>query len=609
MRADKFVCGLVLAFVPLVAMAQNFSGDPELVAAAEKARIRSAVFWTGKPLPNWKSPCPVDWSPDRESSVTSFTFRNGRAEQFQMMLADRRDILTTDTIPHEVDHAVRATIIGHPIPRWLDEGCAAQFESARSRELARNQLIYAPSQYSVWDMLHLKEYPASTEETDALYNGSALVIEWMLEARGPKAVLQAQEYSLDSDSKWQQYVGESKQQSKQRFEQWFAAKYSDAVRGSQTTPDLTRPHVDVNIAGDFPCKPCESFLEHARQTRVGRPFDYHVYRVSLRDCQEQGISVPAFSVNGKPFESPFTDWSDIDAWGAEMLGLTSPPTESVADSEPLAMGHPYHPQQYRRPQQPQQQTPLPGGPLIQQQAQQSQIPAGVTASPEALAILAQAMDNAPKPKEPDPEINWKDVTVVVAASNDFPEVAKAIEGPAKRTLQRLTKGHAILRIVSERTNPDQFANYESTLGLNIDKLHVSVLIPETSQSLPIDFLIQQIEIKLHAAIENFAGDKLKDIPVEPILERLDSEKYTAVWDTAFEADSTRDTSREGLIGVVMGLIGLLVGPKLAGGTHSRLLGWAIGRVRKHVDTPPADEPVADDPAATPTRKRTTRKGK
>ncbi|TWT43541.1 hypothetical protein KOR42_44820 [Thalassoglobus neptunius] len=46
--------------------------------------------------------------------------------------------MVTDVIPHEVDHLVRAALVGHPIERWLDEGCATLFESETLKQHLRN---------------------------------------------------------------------------------------------------------------------------------------------------------------------------------------------------------------------------------------------------------------------------------------------------------------------------------------------------------------------------------------------------------------------------------------------------------------------------------------
>ena len=237
------------------------------------------------------------------------------------------------------------------------------------------------------------------------------------------------------------------------------------------------------------------------------------------------------------------------------------------------------PEKYEREQVPVESPPAPPA---EDAPPQPQVPPGVTASPEAIAILAQALDPKGRPKEPDPEVDWDGVTIVVAASSRIPAVAAAAEGPSKRAIQRFTKGNAILRIVSERTNPDQFSAYEDQLGLAIDQFHVAVLIPETSHSLPVDFIIEKLERLLHNTAENFSKEKVGDIPVEAILERIEAPHYAAVWDIAFDADTDRENSNNGLLSLLLLSVGGLAGPMVARGFASRLEGWALGKVFKRV---------------------------
>jgi len=211
---------IVTMMVAATANAANFTGDPGLVAVAEKARVTSAIFWTGKKLKNWPQPCPISWSQEGVGEGSSkFTHTDRGVRGFRVQVNGSREVVSKDTIPHEVDHMVRATVIGHPIPRWLDEGSAVQFETAESKAGYRSALLYGDLQNSVWDMLHLKEYPRNDDAMTAMYSGSASVVEWMIEMRGAKEVLKAQEYSLSTPQQWQMYVGEPISKSRQRYDE------------------------------------------------------------------------------------------------------------------------------------------------------------------------------------------------------------------------------------------------------------------------------------------------------------------------------------------------------------------------------------------------------
>lgn len=531
---------IAMLFPPTL-MAANFTGERSLVEAAEKARTASAIFWTGSDLPEWSEPCPISWErgPNESGSgSTFFSFENGEVFGFRMEIMGPMDRTLRNVIPHEVDHAVRASIVRKKIPRWLDEGCAVQFESEKSKAGYRSALIYGDLRHSAWNMFHLTDYPQSSEEVTAMYSGSASIVEWMLEKSSPQDVLKLQYAGPITDDMWLKYIGEPKQNSRKRYEEWFAAKYS-----GDTAPKGHK-FIDVWIAGDFDCPPCHSFMEYARSTTPeGRGFLYHIYRLSREDCAKQGLSVPMFSSGKDVYSGPIGDWGQIDEWARKKLNL--PNTMLPPPVEP--------------PSAPAKE--LPPTPITSPQP--SILPPGVTASPEALAILAGVMAPPPKYPSDEPLVDWSGILVIVAASEDVPRAAGVAEGPGRRAVQRLTKGKATIQVISERVNPVQFSKYEKSLGLDIDMFHISILVPETDTVLPIEFMIERAEVILHNTVKNFAGVKVVDIPVEPILEDILPEKFVDLESIAFDVDTAEDSSglwvTENIKLSGVAIIGLVVG--------------------------------------------------
>ncbi|MBT5017773.1 MAG: hypothetical protein HON04_03440, partial [Planctomicrobium sp.] len=115
----------ILTFVSLL-IALAFSGkcdaanficpDPRITEAAEAARVKSAIFWTGKPLPgNWYAPCPIQVVAANHSGggMTQFRFDDGEVHSWSMKVEGQRAAILQDVIPHEVDHAVRASLVRH----------------------------------------------------------------------------------------------------------------------------------------------------------------------------------------------------------------------------------------------------------------------------------------------------------------------------------------------------------------------------------------------------------------------------------------------------------------------------------------------------------------
>lgn len=489
--------------------AQNFTGDPELVAAAEEARVRSAVFWTGKELKPWKTPCPITWergSNSSSSGSSSHRYESSGTES-SIKLYGPRELSLTDGLTHEVDHVVRHYIIGKPIPRWLDEGCAAQFESRAARKIMRSALLHGNLKSSVWDLFGAKEYPKDTDSMTALYSGSASLVEWMLEMSTPHDLMRAQEAGLDSHQKWKLYVGEDASVSRQRYEKWFTAKYGS---GNPEPALPSKDYIDVWVAGDFHCPPCESFKKYARSTTARRGFDYHLHPISHKDCVERGISVPLFVANNISFDGPVNTWEDVDNWARKQLQVnrkTTPPPP--AENDPLPVREP----QLGLP-------PIPDSRPVS-------VSPGITATPEAIRVIGDMLDPRPEPKR-EVVINWEGLTILVAISDEFPALAMAGEGPGRRSIQRLTGGKSKITIISERAEPSLFDSYQKALGLDVKKFHISILVPESILSKDIEAAVNKIEIIFNNNVSNFAEEKPGDIPVEIISELISPLDYSLV---------------------------------------------------------------------------------
>jgi len=500
---------VILSLCATTCQAQNFVGDRDLVEAAEKARIRSAEFWTGKKLKDWDEPCEISWSRGEnnlDSGKTNFSYRPGGITSMVMILSGPRDLAIENTLPHEVDHAVRHSIIGKPIPRWLDEGCAAQFESREAKKRIRSALVHGNLKSSVWDMFGSKEYPQDADQLTALYSGSASLVEWMLEMSSPRDLMRAQEAGMDSHQKWKMYVGEDASVSRQRYEKWFAAKYG----GGNPEPALpSREYIDVWVAGDFHCPPCEDFKKYARSTTKARGFDYHLHPLSFKDCQERGISVPMFTSNNIVFEGPINTWEDVDNWARNQLKVNREPVTKVPhppkESEPLPVREP----QLDPP-------PIPNS-----------VAPGITATPEAIRVIGEMLDPSSSPK-PEPVIKWEGLTILIAISDEFPALAMAGEGPGRRAIERLSSGKSKIEVISERARPAMFADYEKALGLSISKFHVSILVPSGSGIEYVEPAVLKIEHILNGSVSNFAEEDAGDIPVEIISEVVSPADYIAV---------------------------------------------------------------------------------
>lgn len=180
----------------LAVTTQNFSAnDAELVSAAENARWRSALFWSGQPLAgNWSRPCPIAVQSRNTSAggATRFVFDRGEVFGWSMTLTGRRDDIFANALPHEVDHMVRATLVRRPIVRWLDEGCSALFESAKEHERLRTRAAQFARSGRSPAFLTATDYPTNSRDIADLYAVGFSLVEHLLRRDGQQSLLTLQ---------------------------------------------------------------------------------------------------------------------------------------------------------------------------------------------------------------------------------------------------------------------------------------------------------------------------------------------------------------------------------------------------------------------------------
>ncbi|MFG0336046.1 MAG: hypothetical protein ACF8TS_22020 [Maioricimonas sp. JB049] len=174
----------------------NFDcADTAIRSSAEAARIRSARFWTARELPGrWARPCPITVRFDRSTGggMTRFTFANGEVFGWSMHVCGTRQAILDDVIPHEVDHAVRASLVRRPIVRWLDEGCASLMESPASHARLRREALASDGRQLLRKWLDRYDYPTDGHELAALYAAGFSFVEFLLERGGPQRLLELQ---------------------------------------------------------------------------------------------------------------------------------------------------------------------------------------------------------------------------------------------------------------------------------------------------------------------------------------------------------------------------------------------------------------------------------
>lgn len=108
----------------------------EIAQAAEQFRHDLAVEWLGRPLPDWRSPCPIVAHVNPTLGAggrTSFVFNRGMPGSWDMEIQGNRERVLDSVLPHEVTHTIFATHFGRPLPRWADEGACTTVEHRTER--------------------------------------------------------------------------------------------------------------------------------------------------------------------------------------------------------------------------------------------------------------------------------------------------------------------------------------------------------------------------------------------------------------------------------------------------------------------------------------------
>ena len=185
-----------MLLLALLAAGNFATDDPALRNALEAARWRSAVFWSGRELPGrWAEPCPVAVRPNDSlasaGGVTRFALDGGEAFGWRMTLEGPRLSMLADAAPHEVDHMVRASLLRRPLPRWIDEGAAAVWESRREHERLRRASARGLDRGVALDLLAM-DYPRDPAAVEATYAVGFVLVERLLRDRGPQATLALQ---------------------------------------------------------------------------------------------------------------------------------------------------------------------------------------------------------------------------------------------------------------------------------------------------------------------------------------------------------------------------------------------------------------------------------
>lgn len=163
---------------------------------AEVYRRQLAIFWLGKPLPNWSRPCRITV---REGALgaggqTTFQFVRGEVLNWRMQVQGSLERILDSVLPHEINHTIFACHFRRPLPRWADEGAATLFEhrSEQLKQLALLKQVVNDSSglITLSDLLSMKEYPRGQRAMLTLYAQGYALADFLVQQKGREAYLQ-----------------------------------------------------------------------------------------------------------------------------------------------------------------------------------------------------------------------------------------------------------------------------------------------------------------------------------------------------------------------------------------------------------------------------------
>lgn len=319
--------------------AQNFVCEHrDLVKAAEQARIRSAILWTGVPLPaDWSAPCPIVGNASKSAAggSTQFQFADGEVFGWRMQVTGSHVDLLADVIPHEVDHMVRASLTRRPIARWLDEGCASLVESEQTHRELRTaaRQVEADEINSAW--LDALDYPTTGVEQRRLYAVGFSLVEFLLERGGPRRLLQLQADARSPTQGLQVHYGLTPDSLRTEWDRWRNKLGAECSGGHcalhqrvwNRLPECRCSSAKDNMLTIWTsrwCGPCRRFWddwERNPQFRIQVQSRYHVH---VRDIDVDQPMAASRSIGSVPlFELPDRRIIGYEGpqWLLEQLGI------------------------------------------------------------------------------------------------------------------------------------------------------------------------------------------------------------------------------------------------------------------------------------------------
>lgn len=175
----------------------------QVATEAESVRLTLARKWHGQKLPDWNLRCRIQVRAGhyRPGGATTVRYLEGTATTMRISLTGPLDEILDSVLPHEMTHAVLASVFGRPLPRWIDEGLAVLSEGQpaqqRQRLLLREMLRQNPPPLRT--LIDQAEYPKSPQQTQAVYLVGFSLSEYLLKKHGRERLIKCLSSAMKDD--------------------------------------------------------------------------------------------------------------------------------------------------------------------------------------------------------------------------------------------------------------------------------------------------------------------------------------------------------------------------------------------------------------------------
>lgn len=125
------------------------------------------------------------------------------------------------------------------------------------------------------------------------------------------------------------------------------------------------------------------------------------------------------------------------------------------------------------------------------------------------------------------EDDWKGVRIIGVASDKYSRVSALLAGPIARMVGTMSNGKAKFETVFQASEPVKYRGIATAAGISdLDMpIYVFVLVDTIAE---VNFVKGLILKKIESNIDKALTDKLREIPVEPVIRRIHPELYSSI---------------------------------------------------------------------------------